>query len=69
MHHLIPRGHGGDDVPDNIVPLHSACHGAVTSRAPGALHAVVRSLTDAEYAYVIGKLGEGGTARLFGVTT
>jgi hypothetical protein len=40
-----------------------------TSRAPGALQSVARSLTDAEYAYVIGKLGEGGMARLFGVTT
>jgi 5-methylcytosine-specific restriction endonuclease McrA len=69
FHHLIPRVHGGDDVPDNIVPLHAACHSAVTSRAPGALQSVSRSLTDAEYAYVIGKLGEGALARLFGVTT
>lgn len=67
FHHLVSRAQGGDDVADNIVPLHNICHGSVTLRAPGALQALSRSLSDAEYAYVIGKLGEGGMARLFGV--
>lgn len=35
LHHLYPRGQGGDDVPANLVPLSGdgtrACHGALTS--------------------------------------
>lgn len=68
LHHLVPRSQGGDDTADNIVPLCRFCHASVTTRAPGALQALGRSLTDAEYAYVIGKLGEDGMRRLFGVT-
>lgn len=67
FHHLVPRDLGGDDVADNIVPVHHACHNNVTARTPGAREAVAASLSDAEYAYVIGKLGEGGMERLFGV--
>jgi 5-methylcytosine-specific restriction endonuclease McrA len=67
FHHLVPRDLGGDDVPDNIVPLGSSCHERVTRRVPVALRHLAESLTDAEYAYVIGKLGEGGMERLFGV--
>lgn len=69
-HHLVERDapYFGDDVEDNIVPVHQPCHGRVTNREPEALQAVADSLTDAEYAYVIGKLGEGGIERLFGVT-
>jgi 5-methylcytosine-specific restriction endonuclease McrA len=67
LHHLISRAQGGDDVEDNIVPLHKSCHYLVTTRAPGALHALRLSLTDSEYAYVVSKLGESGPARLFGV--
>jgi 5-methylcytosine-specific restriction endonuclease McrA len=65
-HHLVPRAQGGDDVADNIVPLGHSCHEKITSRTLKAAESV--SLTDAEYAYVIGKLGEGGIERLFGVT-
>jgi len=43
--------------------LCSACHGN-----PVDLEAVASSLTDAEYAYIVGKLGEGGIERLFGVS-
>jgi hypothetical protein len=67
FHHLVPRSWGGDDVEDNIVPLHFFCHGAVTQRAVNSLAALAASLTDSEYAYVVGKLGESGPARLFGV--
>jgi 5-methylcytosine-specific restriction endonuclease McrA len=66
-HHLLARARGGDDVEDNIVPLHGICHGAVTAGLPAALRYVAESLTDAEYAYIVGKLGEGGMERLFGV--
>lgn len=71
FHHLVPRSMGGDDVEDNIVPLCGdgtrGCHGAVTQRASGALHALDLSLSEAGRAYVVGKLGESGPARLFGV--
>jgi 5-methylcytosine-specific restriction endonuclease McrA len=66
-HHLVSRKQGGDDVGDNIVPLCMAAHYQVTRREPWHLEQLARSLTDAEYAYVIGKLGEGGMERLFGV--
>jgi 5-methylcytosine-specific restriction endonuclease McrA len=66
FHHLVPRSAGGDDVADNIVPLCSDCHGLVTLRNPLLLDVLARNLTDAEYAYVIGKMGEGALERLFG---
>jgi hypothetical protein len=66
-HHLVTRGALGDDVPDNIVPLHRVCHGCVTDGVKSALRNLGESLTDSEYAYVVGKLGESGPARLFGV--
>ena len=68
-HHLIERDapHFGDDVADNIVPLHQVCHEAVTAGLASARRKLGESLTDAEYAYVIGKLGEDGPARLFRV--
>lgn len=67
LHHLVPRSQLGDDVADNIAPVCLACHAAVTTRDSGALLAIASSLTDAEYAYCIGKLGEGAIERLFGV--
>jgi 5-methylcytosine-specific restriction endonuclease McrA len=66
-HHLVSREDHGDDVAANIVPLCSVCHGLVTRRNPLAREVLAAHLTDAEYAYVVGKLGEGGMARLFGV--
>jgi 5-methylcytosine-specific restriction endonuclease McrA len=66
-HHLVPRSQGGDDVAANIVPLCRGCHVAVTTRDSGALQSLVFNLTDSERAYIIGKLGEGGIERLFGV--
>lgn len=38
----------------------------MTYRAPDTLAALAASLTDAERAYVVGKLGEDGLVRLFG---
>lgn len=68
MHHLVSRGAGlGDDLADNLVPLCPLHHGLITRRAPAELRLLATRLTDAEYAYVVGKLGEGAMARLFGV--
>lgn len=66
-HHLVSRARGGDDVEDNIVPLCRDCHEAITRRKSMQMQMLARSLTDAEYAYVVGKLGEGAMERLFGV--
>jgi hypothetical protein len=67
LHHLVARGQGGNDVEDNIVPLCQPHHNDVTLGEPFTLAALAASLTDSEYAYVVGKLGESGPARLFGV--
>jgi len=67
-HHLVPRDRYGDDVEDNIVPLCLVDHELVTRAHRLALYRLGESLTDAEYAYVVAKLGEGGMERLFGVS-
>lgn len=66
-HHLLSRSLGGDDVADNIVPLCGLDHARVEQRMRTALRTLAESLTDAEYAYLIGKLGEGALERHFGV--
>lgn len=67
FHHLISRARGGDDVEENIVPLCSTCHEAVSREERSALDVLAISLTGAEYAYIIDKLGEGAMERLFRV--
>jgi hypothetical protein len=67
FHHLVSRAQLGDDTEDNIVPLCSLCHAEVTGRFAPSLQALAANLSDAEYAYCIGKLGEGALERLFGV--
>ena len=67
FHHLVPRSIGGDDTADNIVPLCAFDHELVTYRNSWAARTLAESLTDAEYAYIIEKLGESGMERLFGV--
>jgi 5-methylcytosine-specific restriction endonuclease McrA len=67
FHHLVSRAQGGDDVADNVIPLCNPCHEQVTRRNPVDLGCIRVSMTDGEYAYVVGKLGEGGMERLFGV--
>lgn len=67
LHHLVSRGALGDDVAANLAPLCSDCHGLVEGRDPHALAVLAEGLEDAEYAYVVGKLGENALERLFGV--
>ena len=66
-HHLIPRGMGGTIggawTESNVVGLcgtgnSSGCHGLVESKDRAACHLLRALLTDAEYAYVVGKMGE-----------
>ncbi len=65
FHHLVPRDFGGDDVPDNIVPLCPDCHTLVTELDPAACLKLVSRLTDAEYAYAIQKMGENVFERVY----
>ena len=71
LHHIVPRSMGGDDVADNLVALcghgTTGCHGHLEARDRTALRQLAENLTDAEYAYGVGKLGEGAMGRLFGV--
>lgn len=62
-HHLIPRSRGGRWHVDNLVGLcgsgTTGCHGLVEARDPAACYLLRARLTDSEYAYVIGVMGEG----------
>ena len=68
LHHLIPRGQGGDDVADNLVPLHNVCHDDVHNRRDqDVIRNLLGSLSDAEYAYAVGKAGEDWAERIYGL--
>ena len=45
----------------------TGCHGLIEARDRNAMRQLAENLTDAEYAYAVGKLGEGAMHRLFGV--
>jgi len=57
-HHILLRSQGGDDVEDNILPLSDKPHRQY--HAEGVLPGI--RLTDAEYAYLVGRLGEAAAA-------
>lgn len=67
FHHLVSRAQGGDDVADNILPLCDVCHGSVTVGGVMAVRYMGETLTDAEYAYAIGKAGEDFFERAYGL--
>ena len=72
FHHVVPRDLGGDDVADNIVPLCSVHHQLVTVLYSThtrfyVTHIFVASLTDAEYAYAVEKVGENVWERVYGI--
>ena len=66
-HHLIPRDYFGDDVVDNIIGLCQVCHRGVELREPAHCRLMLTRLSDAEYAYAVGKAGEGFAERIYGV--
>jgi hypothetical protein len=59
--------HGGDDVPDNIVPLCLYCHDEITARSFLCAVQLLPALDDAEYAYMIQRGGEGYPERAYGI--
>lgn len=69
LHHVVPRDapYFGDDVADNIVPLCPLCHDRVTRRVWLESQELCETLTDAEYAYAVGKAGEGFAERIYGI--
>jgi 5-methylcytosine-specific restriction endonuclease McrA len=67
FHHIVSREDHGDDVADNILPLCSWCHDQVTRRDASASRLLFENLTDAEYAYMIERGGEGYPERAYGI--
>jgi 5-methylcytosine-specific restriction endonuclease McrA len=68
MHHVVSRQDGGDDVPDNIVPLCWDCHDRVTLRWYLECRRLIAALSDAEYAYMVERGGEDYPERAYGIT-
>lgn len=52
LHHLYSRARGGDDVPENLVPLCTVCHDAVTCNDTAALRVLYATITDDEAGYL-----------------
>lgn len=67
FHHIVSREDFGDDVADNIVPLHEVCHANVTQRRGRACANLLTSLTDSEYSYMVERGGEGYAERAYGL--
>ena len=67
-HHIVSREDHGDDVEDNIAPLCQPCHDDVTRRDRHVGRALLASLSDAEYAYMIERGGPDYAERAYGVT-
>lgn len=67
LHRVVSREDFGDDLADNIVPLCYLCHGQVTMRQEKAARALLASLTDAEYAYMVERGGEDYAERAYGL--
>lgn len=68
LHHVYPRGQGGDDTAVNLIALcgsgTTGCHGRVEAHDPAARAAVRASLNDAHRWYLTWKLGHGAQAWL-----
>lgn len=61
-HHLIFRSHGGDDVPENLIPLCRRCHDSIHASDRIARMSLMLTLRDEERAYVVSKLGDNDHA-------
>ena len=64
LHHVYPRGQGGDDATNNLVPLCRECHTKVELRIPETRARIRLQLTPAHHSYLVFKLGEAAEAWL-----
>lgn len=67
LHHVVRRGHGGDDWPDNLVPLCRDCHAAAHNRSETVGRLLLSRLSGAEYAYMVERGGEDYPERAYGI--
>jgi 5-methylcytosine-specific restriction endonuclease McrA len=66
LHHLLARSLGGDDVPQNLVPLCRKCHQLVEEHDEKACQQLRLTLTDAELEYLSVKKWAGYADRRYG---
>jgi 5-methylcytosine-specific restriction endonuclease McrA len=67
LHHVVARDHHGDDYAVNLVPVCPTCHDRLHVRDAAAARALLAALTDAEYAYMVKRGGEGYAERAYGL--
>jgi hypothetical protein len=67
LHHLVGRDLGGDDVPDNLIPLCPEHHQQVEERKRVACSLVRQRLSPAELRYILNKKGPDFLERYYGV--
>ena len=58
LHHIYPRGQGGDDVTVNLAPVCRECHARIEAREPIARSLIRQALMPSNLAYLRYKLGE-----------
>ncbi len=69
IHHLLPRGQGGDDMPSNFALLcghgTAGCHGDVEAHRNGARSRLRESMTQEQIAYLVAKRGWAWVDRFY----
>lgn len=72
IHHIVPRGQGGDDVPANFALLcghgTAGCHGDVEARRNGARERLRAAMTSEQLAYVTQKKSQAWLDRMYPLT-
>lgn len=58
LHHIYPRGQGGDDVVENLAPLCRDCHRRIEAREPIARSQLRFALMPSHVKYLESKLGD-----------
>lgn len=69
MHHLLPRSHGGEDVPENLIPVCGdgtrGCHSDIEERREGAREKVRATLLPCHIDYLARECGWGWIDRQY----
>lgn len=58
LHHIYPRGQGGDDQVENLAPVCRECHGRIEAHEPVARSLIRQALLPSNTGYLQQKLGE-----------